>query len=474
MLTEQFVEIIESLKSGDLFKIKQCIDQISEDNFSSLSYSSSDKRFKEAIEKNYYITLSKLLASEKFEDFRQLLNYSDKLGIFIDVKRIPFRFEIISDLHLNCIQSGQSGNIFDIIKFYNDYDLFDRDFTNEELEFIKNIKKDKILIANLNDLFGKVTDALNFYSCKIMPYDLYLIFLNNSSSSALLDAKFISRNYFNLSFLLKYFDRYSMYGLSIEKLGDINSFIEVFEKKYLAAKNNIDNKDLKLIEFSYGKKTHLVSVNNILKNYDKILGKKGGYNFCSLSMVLLGGIGPQGHGFTYSTPKGEVVEICSDIKENEAIIIKYKEFLREQFLIRLRKEMTYKNIDSVLIQKIIDYLLEIINKKEIINYYKKDLILKQIVSFLSENLRSYDDLIKKISNAIKVILRPIKMKDQFKTRMYLVDENKIRSEDIAKLTSLKDKSHYDVLRERCFFQNEIKWFFQDYANEILKFGEEFL
>ncbi len=78
MLTEQFVEIIESLKSGDLFKIKQCIDQISEDNFSSLSYSSSDKRFKEAIEKNYYITLSKLLASEKFEDFRQLLNYSDK------------------------------------------------------------------------------------------------------------------------------------------------------------------------------------------------------------------------------------------------------------------------------------------------------------------------------------------------------------------------------------------------------------
>ena len=74
----------------------------------------------------------------------------------------------------------------------------------------------------------------------------------------------------------------------------------------------------------------------------------------------------------------------------------------------------------------------------------------------------------KISNAIKIILRPIKMEDQFKTRMYLVKEGKIKSEDIAKLTSLKNNSHYNVLSERIFFQNEIKWFFKDYANDLLK------
>ena len=143
--------------------------------------------------------------------------------------------------------------------------------------------------------------------------------------------------------------------------------------------------------------------------------------------------------------------------------------------------MTYKCIDDIIIQKIINYLLEIINDKEIINYYKKETILKQINYFLSENLESYynsdvelQDLKKKISNAIKIILRPIKMIDQFKCRMDLVDNDKIRSEDIAKLTSLRGKSHFDVLRERYFFQNEIKWFFQDYANEILEFGEKFL
>ena len=57
--------------------------------------------------------------------------------------------------------------------------------------------------------------------------------------------------------------------------------------------------------------------------------------------------------------------------------------------------------------------------------------------------------------------------------MNLVDEGKIKSEDIAKLTSLRGKSHYDVLQERFFFQNEINWFFKDYADEIKALEKKF-
>jgi len=414
------------------------------------------------------------LASRKFDKFRRLFNISDRLEIFIDFKKIPLRFKIISDLHLSGIQSGQIGNIFEIIRFFNEYNLFDREFTENELEIVESIKKkDKALIENLNDLFGKVSDSLIWYACKIMPYDLYLIYLNNTTTFP--DDEYLFRTEYNIGFLKIFFDRYAIYGLSVQKLGNIKDFINRFEKHYLPIKNNEPNKELKLIKFRFGRKTHLVSIINILKNYDKILDFKNHYNYYSLSMVLLGGLGPQGHGFTYSTPRGEIVEICSDRRENRAIIIKYKEFLKKQFLVKLEKVMSKKSIEPNIIKKTIDYLSEALNPKETINYYKMALILKQVNDFFIDkkethfnNEMEFQEIMTKVSNAVQIILRPIHMVDQFKCRMDLVNEDKIQSEDIAKLTSLKGKSHYDVLRERFFFQNEINWFFKDYADELSK------
>jgi hypothetical protein len=477
MLSEQFLEIVESLVSGESSKISEFIERYSKENPSPLSSSSMYSKFKEEIEKNYYIALSNFLASRKFDKFRRLFNISDRLEIFIDVKKIPLRFKIISDLHLSGIQSGQIGNIFEIIRFFNEYNLFDREFTENELEIVESIKKkDKALIENLNDLFGKVSDSLIWYACKIIPYDLNLIYLNNTSTFP--DDEYMFRPENRLSFLKIFFDRYAIYGLSVQKLGNIKDFINRFEKHYLPIKNNEPNKELKLIKFRFGRKTHLVSINNILKNYDKILDFKNHYNYYSLSMVLLGGLGPQGHGFTYSTPRGEIVEICSDRRENRAIIIKYKEFLKKQFLVKLEKGMSKKNIEPNMIKKTIDYLSEVLNPKEIINYYKMAFILKRVNEFFIDNKEShfnnemdFQNIMRKVSNAVQIILRPIHMVDQFKCRMDLVNEDKIQSEDIAKLTSLRGKSHYDVLRERFFFQNEINWFFKDYADELSKISK---
>ena len=479
MLSEQFLELVESIISAKCSNISEFIERYIEDNSSSLTSLLTYDKFKEEMEKNYYNALSKLIATEKFQKFRQLFKISDKLEIFIDVKKIPRRFEIISDLHLSGIQSGQIGNIFEIIRFFNEYNLFEREFTKHELEIVKSIrKKDKALIENLKDLFGKDSDSLIWYSCKIMPYDLYLIYLNNTSIFP--DDEFLFRTEYNLSYLKIFFDRYSIYGLSVQNLGKIKDFINRFDKHYLPIKNKDSNNEPKLLKFRFGRKTHLVSINNILKNYHKILDFKNHYNFYSSSMVLLGGLGPQGHGFTYSTPRGEIVEICSDRRENRAIIIKYKEFLKKQFLAKLEKEMFKKNIESNMIKNTIEYLSEVLNPEETINYYKMAQILKQVNKFFNENQDAhykkeidFQFIVKKISNAVKIILRPIQMVDQFKCRMDLVNEDKIQSEDIAKLTSLRGKSHYDVLRERFFFQNEINWFFKDYADALSKIDKPF-
>ncbi len=477
MLSEQVQILVESLKLGDLSKLKAFVSHFIEKKTFKLLDSLSNK---ERIESYYYLALSKFLASKRFKEFSEFFNYSDKFEIFIDVKKIPFRFKIISDLHLRGIQEGRIGNIFGVIRFFNKYTLFDRDFSKEELELIENLKKDKLFVANLKDLFGKVSNSLIFYACKILPYDLYLIYVENVNVMLNNEERSYLRGTYNLNFLKDFTNRYVVYGLSIVNLGDSQTFIDYCKNNYLKIKDQDRISKLKLVKVLFHNRIHLVSINNILENYSKILDRENYNKYYSLSMVLLGGIGPQGHGFTYSTPKGEVVEICSDIKENEAIIVKYKQFLRNQFLVRIRKELLNKGIDEITIQGLQDYLSETIDNNEKINYFKKDMIVEKIRKFLNKyHENSHDseselqDLITKISDAIKIILRPIRMIDQFKCRMDLVNENILKPEEIAKLTSLEGKSHYDVLRERFFFQNEINFFFKDYSKEIHELQKKF-
>ncbi|TFG08247.1 MAG: hypothetical protein EU539_02900 [Promethearchaeota archaeon] len=484
--------IVLSLRSGEVVKIKHAIEKLTHNNVQDLLSFPSNSKMKKKIENNFYVGLSKCLESKKFENFEKLIDFSIKFDIFIDVSKIPDRFKIISKLHLDCIQNvsigyqtSSLGEVIEILRFCNKFNLVKRDLNEHELEKIKKIRQDELLMANLKDLFGlNISDSFIHYISEIMPHDLYDFFVNEPYMYYADSDQII--NYIKHVF----FNQYSIYGLSVRYLSSIEQFIREFKKNYLEFKTQAFEQDqeLRLMEFkilykyrtyffnveeereNFTIKKHLISPKNIFKNMNKILAKNN-YNFYSLSMVLLGGLGPQGHGFTYSTPKGEVVEICSDIKENEAIIIKYKEFLKRQFLSELNKELRKFKIDDKNISKIIIFLEGVLKGNELINYTKKVQILRKIRSYVNEikdstdkitNFRSFID---KISEAMNNILREIKMEDQFRARMDLIDKDLLKSEDIAKLTSLREKSHFDVLRERFFFQYIVDWFYKIYTSQ---------
>ncbi|MFX1430717.1 MAG: hypothetical protein ACFFCY_11200 [Promethearchaeota archaeon] len=446
---------------------------------------------KKKLEKVYYDKLSKCLKAGKFKAFELLVDASVDFNIFIDANRITDRFNIISKLLLNCInkiltgyQTSALGEIIDILRLGNKYHLLEKEIDEEEKKFLENfINQNKQFLENLNDLFGKTSDSFILYVCNVMPQNLYNYLLNSSISFFEDIDGFIDyvKNVF--------FNQYTVYGLNIrnlipkknsingKKISPLEYFFNELQQKqkenHDAVKNFIEINIIYEDQIYYDQgveekyeieKIHLVSPSNILKYKDKIFDKNN-YNFYNLSMVVLGGLGPQGLGFTYSTPKGEVIEICSDRRESEAIIIKYKQYLKRKFLIKLEKELNNYGIDENLKHRIVEFLSNVLNQKELINYYKKEKIIKRVKEFL-EHIEDFQhdfkselqELITKISEAISIILRRIELKDQFMTRINLVAEDKIKPEDVAKLTSLKGKSHYDVLSERFFFQNIVDWF----------------
>ena len=497
MHSSQFQALIKTLKSGDVPNFVRIVDQFTNHEQTNLTNSKNYDKFRAALEKAYYEAISERLKSMKDnfakgkEDVAQLFNYSDILGIFVDVSNIDVE-GIISELHIDGLNKGFRGRIVELVRFFNKYSLFERNFTADELKIIQDIKeKDKLLTVNLKDLFGTTSDSLVFYVCKVMSYD-YVKWIRDMLKNPRAHRFLMSPNS-----LRNWTDGYMIYNLVVRNLGNVEEFIEKVE-----AKQKLDklNEDTIVLEFnpryiySYNEnrilrvfhEKHLVYPKNIIKNKEKILDNDN-YNFYSLSMVIFGGLGPEGFGFTYSTPKGEVIEICSDQKETEAIVIKFKQYLIRKFLDKLEKEMASLGINRNIRNKIIKYLSEVINPKDLVSYYDKNSILRKIRDFLLriDELQRMDQskieaIMEKVSFAISIILKRIKLKDQFITRMDLVANGKLKSEDVAKLTSLRGKSHYDVLRERMFLQNKPKWFFKNYPKEIIelerdiqKFVDEF-
>ncbi|MFX1234654.1 MAG: hypothetical protein ACFFBY_08840 [Promethearchaeota archaeon] len=426
----------------------------------SILYEQKDLKGRD-FEDNYYNKLSQHLEKKEFKEVEGLIDKSIDLDIFIDPRKIPNRFEIISELLIDCIQTLNLGEIFKILKFVNKFNLVDKDLTKSEIELINDIRKDYLFIANLIDLFGNISNSFIIYVRKEMPLNL-LYYYNNYFREY--SFQYYSNEVNDIDLILNYLDDYNAYGLNVKLLGNLEDFLKSFQRK-------VTNENAKFIQIRFANKFHLVSPKNLRKNLEKIVSRKE-YKFYSLSMVILYGIGPQGLGFTFSTPRGEVIEICTDVKQNEAMIIKYKQFLTEQFLFKLKEDLVSIKFPDSVIDKLILYLLDLLKSKNQIDYYEKDIIIQKIKDFYDNNLNVSLDKVQKllpeISKFVAKILRPIKLIDQFKVRMDLIAKNKLKSEDVAKLTSLREKSNYDVLRERFFLQYIIKWFYELYLIENSK------
>ena len=397
----------------------------------------------------------------------------------MDVSKIDIA-GIITKLHIEGLNNQNRGRIIELVRFFNKYNLFERNFTKEELKTIREIKENhKLLVINLKDLFGNVSDSLIYYVCKMMPHDYFVWLKQNYREGGFIMEPYALRNWT---------DGFSIYGLIVRNLGRVEHFIKIVETMQNSDKMEGDilylefnpryiirvNEDHILREF---REIHLIHPLNILQNKEKILNKDN-YRFYSLSMVIFGGLGPEGFGLTYSTPRGEVVEICSDQRETEAIIIKFKQYLKNRFLDKLEKEMESLDIEFDIRGNIINYLSEVINTTSLVSYYDKNSILRKIKNLLDDlqniNESDIEEIINKISSAISLIFKDVKLEDQFRARMDLVVKGKLRSEDIAKLTSLRGKSHYDLLRERIFLQNKPYWFYKNYPEEIEELKKEFL
>lgn len=479
--------IIDSLRTEDYSKIKYSLEHLIEEDNINLNNILSNPKFKTLIEESFYKALKNYLETRNFENFRKLINNSDKLDIFIDMKHIKNRFKIIAHNIRECIhnvsvgyQTASLGEIINILNLCNEFNLLEKDLESEALSKVRELKEDSLLMKGFKDLFGKVSDFFIYYVYKEIPailYDFFTLEYNKYAFSTGIEQM--------ISIVKNFFQQYSIYGLSVKNLGSIDYFVEEFLKQYKKFKKHNSMEEMgedkyKFMKFSikykyrtyyYGSqdireeyeiKKHLVSPENIMANLDKIQSKED-YNFYNLSMVLIGGLGPQGHGFTYSTPKREVIEICSDRRENEAIIIKFKRFLKTQFLKKMEEELEKQHLKPEIIDGIINYLVKSLDRKELVNYAKKDYILKHVAELLYEELGTkrnlIDSILKKISKTIDIILRPVNMVDQFKCRMDLIQDDKIKLEDIAKFTSLRGKSHFDVLRERFFYQYIVDWFY---------------
>ncbi|GAB4305078.1 MAG: hypothetical protein Kow0069_00350 [Promethearchaeota archaeon] len=390
--------------------------------------------------------------------FERMLDLSAELGYHVDVQRIPNRLHLVTEMLLNCIDSlGSIENLFPGIKFACRFDLFARELDKQEKKVAKAIRRNPLYMAVLHDLFGPISDAGTVFLFQDFPLRLRRLFVEQAYPLA------FGVSPRNIGHSLKsLLNNYSFYGLNVKNIGTVRDFLRHVDSELIFSSQP------EFLRTRFAGKDHVVSLKNLERIREWTSLRPRPYEFPIVSMVVRAGLGPQGRGFTYATPFGELIEICSDVEENQAHVIQFKKFIKRTFLKRLERGLHSFHQTPEAIRGTIEYFDSRLPTSGFVHSDDVEATLDQMAQYLREEVISggpknvpaneVDDFVELVRRVARRILVPVRMEDQFKVRMDLVAKGVVLPSEVAKLTSLKDRSHYDILSQRVFLQMLVEAF----------------
>lgn len=241
------------------------------------------------------------------------------------------------------------------------------------------------------------------------------------------------------------FDKYRHGEQNVRKSGEVNDILKTIVGQMKKGKHREDED---YIYVRIGEEGHAVPKYILSKFVDKNgKWKKHAEGFIPFSIVLSGGVGPEGKGFAYVTPDGEVVEICGQEKQSQAIIVKSQNITKEQLIDSLRDKVSESAIDKikeVLAPQAYDYgiaIESIPNVSEIMHELE------------GQGIKGKE--LEDVSRKMMRILYKVSMEDQFRTRMRMVRDKEIEAVRVPELVGLEGTTHNDILKTREFVKDVI-------------------
>ncbi|MFX1299217.1 MAG: hypothetical protein ACFFD2_30690, partial [Promethearchaeota archaeon] len=267
------------------------------------------REYRDEIE--YYLKRGNLTAIER------LIERLQDEGILIDLTEIRNIEQIISQLILqHLVPNYNIEEVFRVLQFANDFQFFEHS-TIKPIFSIPNHERE-LIFTNLQSLFGPLSNGFFDFIVYHLADSLREIienpdFLTNSMYVQITDTIPLSRK---IQFLYYLIDNYTFYGLRSRKIGTFNQYLNRYKKYREKFDENYYTFEIEKSEtpgadsipsgyfffFQPATEKHLIYAPLLEQVKQKYEHQEYQYEFPIISMVVYGGLGPEGKGFTYLSP----------------------------------------------------------------------------------------------------------------------------------------------------------------------------